>query len=264
MSSDLLRPYVIPPAGKKLPAVMLALAMHLLLFVFLFFGLNWQSRAPATVEAELWSSLPQIAAPQATAPPPDPTPAPPQPVVEPQPIKVVPPPEPPPEADILIREPVKKPPPPKAPPPPPAPAPEPQAKVVKPQKPDKPLPPSDLALLQNQAHAPSSGTQAFTGGPRGDDKYAGRIAAIVKSHTNFPPPAGVQGNPTVTIRIQLLPTGEVRDLEVDKSSGIAAFDDAVVRGIHASSPLPKDVNGKVPATLNLSYSLFDQGQSGSN
>jgi colicin import membrane protein len=261
-SGEFLRPYAVPRAGKKLPSVLLAVLMHGLLLVFLFFGLNWQTRTPQTVDAELWSSLPQIAAPRASAPPPEPTPPVQTPQVDVQPIKVVPPPEPPPVADILIKEPVKKPPPKTTPPPPPQPAPK--AKTVAPPKPEKPVPPSDLAMLQNQANAPSTGTAAFTGGQRGDDKYAGRIAAIVKSHTNFPPPAGVVGNPTVMIRIQLLPSGEVRDLQIEKESGIPAFDDAVVRGIRASSPLPKDVNGRVEPTLDLNYSMFDQGPGGRN
>jgi len=257
ISGEFMRPYAVPRAGRSLPSVVLAIAMHGLLIVFLFFGLNWRTRTPETVDAELWSSLPQIAAPRATAPPPEPTP--PAPVVEPQPIKVVPPPEAPSQADILIKEPVKKPPPKPAPPPPPPP-PAPQAKVVAPPKPEKLLPPSDLALLQNQANAPSTGTAAFTGGQRGDDKYAGRIAAIVKSHTNFPPPPGVVGNPTVTVRIQLLPTGEVRDAQIEKESGVPAFDDAVMRGIRASSPLPKDSNGRVEPTVDLDYKMFDQGE----
>jgi colicin import membrane protein len=38
--------------------------------------------------------------------------------------------------------------------------------------------------------------------------------------------------------VKLLPTGEVQSVRVTQSSGNAAYDEAVVRGIWKSSPLP--------------------------
>jgi colicin import membrane protein len=38
--------------------------------------------------------------------------------------------------------------------------------------------------------------------------------------------------------VRLLPTGEVLNVRVTQPSGNAAFDEAVVRAIEASSPLP--------------------------
>ena len=56
--------------------VALALAVHLLLFLILFFGVQWQSRPPVPIVVELWSEAP---APQSK---PEPTP---EPRVEPRP-----------------------------------------------------------------------------------------------------------------------------------------------------------------------------------
>jgi colicin import membrane protein len=47
----------------------LAFVVHGLLFAFLYFGIRWQSRPPAAIEAELWSEPPRVAAPAAEVPP---------------------------------------------------------------------------------------------------------------------------------------------------------------------------------------------------
>jgi colicin import membrane protein len=81
-----------PPQRGNLRAFTLAIAAHLLLLVALTRGLDWQREVQtAAVEAELWSALPQEA-----APPPPPPPPPPQPVVQapPPPPVVRAPPEP--------------------------------------------------------------------------------------------------------------------------------------------------------------------------
>jgi colicin import membrane protein len=92
-----------PPPPGMLRAIVLALIAHLLLLLALGWGINWK-REPQTIsaEAELWSSLPQEAAPRLVEPPPPPpvvaTPPPPAPVVKEQPK-----PEPgPTQADIAL------------------------------------------------------------------------------------------------------------------------------------------------------------------
>ena len=59
----------------------LAILAHVLLILALAWSVNWKASEPEGVVAELWSSLPQTAAPRAA--PPEPKPAPP--VVEPKP-----------------------------------------------------------------------------------------------------------------------------------------------------------------------------------
>ena len=76
-----------PPA--RLRAIVLAVLAHAILIGALTWGVNWKTSAdmPA-VEAELWSAVPQQAAPRAVeppAPPPEPVPAPPKPTPAPPP-----------------------------------------------------------------------------------------------------------------------------------------------------------------------------------
>lgn len=101
-----------PPGRAR--AVVLAVLAHILLIVALTWGVAWKSGSdqPAVV-AELWSSVPQQAAPRAVDPPvpdkptPPSEPAKPEPKPEPRPVptpKPTPPPEPPPRAQPDTRE----------------------------------------------------------------------------------------------------------------------------------------------------------------
>jgi colicin import membrane protein len=62
------------------------------------------------------------------------------------------------------------------------------------------------------------------------------ISAKVRGNTRLPD--GLKGNPEVRCLVKLLPTGEVQSVQVTQSSGNAAYDEAVVRAIEKSSPLP--------------------------
>lgn len=99
-----------PPARVR--AIALAVLAHVLLIVALTWGVNWKtSTDQPAVQAELWSAVPQQAAPRAEPEPqpePERTPTPPQP---PEPVPAPPPPPPPPprqaepdtrEADLAI------------------------------------------------------------------------------------------------------------------------------------------------------------------
>ena len=104
-----------PRAGRWTGPMGLALVVHALLIAALTWGVSWKTNDPtATFEAELWSRLPQQAAPRAVEPPPPPPPPPePEPKPEPRPEPVVPPkPAPPPpgptEAQIAVQQAKKK------------------------------------------------------------------------------------------------------------------------------------------------------------
>lgn len=104
-----------PHAQGSLRALALAVLVHILLIAALTWGVNWKrSDEAASFEAELWSSLPQQAAPKLAdvspplpvpVPAPVPTPAPPPPP-PPPPVKApevrVAPPEP--DADIALEQ----------------------------------------------------------------------------------------------------------------------------------------------------------------
>ncbi|MFS2208216.1 protein TolA, partial [Variovorax sp. Varisp36] len=78
MSLALDRPEFAPPPQRGTPrAVVLALIAHALLIAALTWGVRWRSDADeGAVDAELWSSTVQQAAPRLQAPPaPTPVPA---------------------------------------------------------------------------------------------------------------------------------------------------------------------------------------------
>ena len=98
-----------PPAEKRsMRAFILAILAHLLLLGALTWGVNWKrSDQASSFEAELWSAVPQQAAPRAIEPPPPPTspaatpPAPTPPVPKPAPPRVSPE---TPDADIALEQ----------------------------------------------------------------------------------------------------------------------------------------------------------------
>jgi colicin import membrane protein len=106
-----------PPAPPgMLRAVLLALVAHALLLAALTWGVHWKQTESAAVEAEIWSSVTQQAAPRAVEPP-TPVPVPPTPVPKPepqpapQPVQKVTPPPPAPvvrDADIALEREKKK------------------------------------------------------------------------------------------------------------------------------------------------------------
>ncbi|CAN7462440.1 cell envelope integrity protein TolA [Variovorax paradoxus] len=97
MSLALDRPEFAPPPQRGTPrAVLLALVAHALLIAALTWGVRWRSDADeGAVDAELWSSTVQQAAPRLSAPQaPTPAPAPPPPAPPPPPPPQVKAPEP--------------------------------------------------------------------------------------------------------------------------------------------------------------------------
>ncbi len=67
-------------------------------------------------------------------------------------------------------------------------------------------------------------------------QYQGLISAKIRGNTRLP--ENLAGNPQAVFRLSVLPTGEIVKISLAKSSGNAAYDEAVRRGIEKSSPLP--------------------------
>jgi colicin import membrane protein len=72
---------------------------------------------------------------------------------------------------------------------------------------------------------------------RGLAKYKAEVANKIRKYIVLPP--GVVGNPESRFEVTQLPSGDVIDVKIRRSSGNAALDAAVERAIHKSSPLPK-------------------------
>jgi colicin import membrane protein len=68
------------------------------------------------------------------------------------------------------------------------------------------------------------------------DEYKARILAKIRR--NIVMPQDLPGNPVVEFDVTVLPGGDILDVRLRKSSGFAAFDNAVERAIALSRPLP--------------------------
>ena len=225
----------------KWSALALAILMHGLLAFALLVSVKWQTR-PQPVMAELWTpaAMPPIEAP---AP-------------EPEPIKETPPP---------IEEKV-------APPQPPAPAkPLPPPDIKLKAKPEK-TPPAEtkkppklsfdeaLAREESQldrrkddqerqrraesevqmmkmAREEQEVQQRKAARAKSEGDYIARIQGKIRGNIVRPP--NLKGNPVAQLVVSQLPTGEILDVKLKRSSGNPQYDDAVERAIRKSSPLPR-------------------------
>ena len=265
----------------KWTALILALVVNLLFVAVLVFSVSWQNRAPSAVTAELYAP-PTKAAPAPVPPQPQPQPQP-QPLPKPLPPPPAPKPSPaiekpdPREADIALkakqaalqkqqqqeaeRERVRK-----------EQArkeaeatklAEQQARAVQAMR-AQALRESQLraqaeqesqmraqaeqesqlrAQAAREAQARAQQAAASAAHDKAEADWIDRIRSKIRS--NVLVPQDIQGNPEAVFDVVQLPTGEIIDVQLRKSSGVPAYDNAVQRAILKSSPLPR------PATPDL-------------
>ena len=243
----------------KLPAGILAVAVHGAFFALLYFGFTWQTLSPATMSVELWQSLPDmIDAPPArpeiekVVPPPQPEKVVEPEVVPPQPEKVVEPeivmPDKKAEAKPVEVKPDKQ---------KPAPVPE---KKVKP-KPTKREMEARIAeqdareqaeqaereraeqaervareRIEQAARERAKQAEQAAAIGRVVDEYTGKIVSKIRRNIVMPP--DVADDARAEFLVTLLPGGTVLGARLTRSSGHAAYDNAVERAILKSQPLP--------------------------
>ena len=80
------------------------------------------------------------------------------------------------------------------------------------------------------------------------NKYAASIQAAIRPNITFDANT-VAGNPIVEIQVGLTPDGTIVSITTVKSSGIDSWDTAATRALKKTDRLPKDENGRAPATL---------------
>ncbi len=196
------------PEPYRLPAGLLAVAVHGAFFALLFFGFSWQTQPPVTMSVELWDSIPgkPAAPPKAASPKVEEQPKaePPKPAVEPEP-------------EIALPE--KK-------------AKEPEKKTRPVEKKTEAAPQEDAAALREQAERAERAAAA----QRVVDEYTARIAAKIRSRIVMPP--GVPDDARAEFAVTVLPGGSVLNPRLLKTSGNAAYDSAVERAILKAQPLP--------------------------
>ena len=287
-----------PPTPGMLRAMGLAVVAHAFLLAALTLGVNWK-RDPVnlTAEAELWSAVPQEAAPRLIEVPPEPVgkPAPPV-VIRPKP------PAPPvaqplqAEADIALKqekqrldklkqkkldqekakekellekealekkrlldkrlqdkreqdkqavEDKKK-----------AATDAKRKDALKAEQDAKKIEAQRDANLKRMAglagatgSAESKGSAQQSSGP--SPSYAGKIRARIRPNIVFSD--DITGNPVAEVEVRAAPDGTIVGSKLSKSSGIKAWDDAVLRAIEKAETLPRDVDGRVPSALLISF-----------
>jgi len=230
------------PAGKRI-SIALAVAVHLLLAAFLFYGVSWQTKSPDAVEVELVRATPEPPAPPVAVPP-APTPEPPPPAPEPKPTP------PPPKPEIAIKEKEK----PKPPPPKPVPAAAPRVDPFQEQLKREAEQLTQRKQVESAAQelAQVKASQAAAARNKGLASYLGKIRDKIRGNIALPP--DIKGNPEAVFEVTQLPSGEVINVRLKKSSGNAALDSAVERAILKSSPLPKPEQSDVfDRLLNIPY-----------
>ena len=82
------------------------------------------------------------------------------------------------------------------------------------------------------------------------DKYGASIQEAIKPNITFNPDS-ISGNPAVVIQVGLSSDGAIMTLTIIRSSGVTAWDTAVLRALEKTERLPKDENGRVPPTLEI-------------
>lgn len=277
-----------PGLGRSLA---LALVAHVLLFAALGLVTNWNTRPiTVTAEAELWSAVPQAAAPAPVntpqtlppgpgTPPPQPAPPPaPQPAETP---KVS-------EADIalqkkrekelqqakekekqLAREKARK---------------EQAEKDQKEREAQEKkrqaeqrkkqearqeaqekaeaaraeaLRQENLRRMQGLAGATggenATGSAARSSGPSAS--YAGRLVGRIRP--NIVMTGEIAGNPRTEVEVRVAADGTILSSRIVKSSGVKAWDDAVLRAIEKTEVFPKDIDGRVPPVMVLGFRPTD-------
>jgi colicin import membrane protein len=242
-------------------AGLLAVLVHVIFFAFMIFGLNWKTYPTEPVMVDLWNSLPPAVQPaiKAAPPPPEPKPVQPPPEAAPLPPRIETPP-PPPKPDIALKEKIEKP----KPVEPVEKKPVEKKELVKKEqeqkerkekerkekerkeqelKEQKERVAAEVAQLQREQQEANAKAQAKAAQAAAQSRLANEMAEykakiLAKIRRNIVMPPDLPGNPVVEFDVTLLPGGDILDVRLRASSGFAAFDSAVERGIFLSKPLP--------------------------
>lgn len=110
-------------------------------------------------------------------------------------------------------------------------------------------------LRRIQGLAGASGGETATGtalrnaGPSGS--YGGKVAAKVKPNIVYPD--ALAGNPRAVVEVRAAPDGTITGKRLIQSSGNKAWDDAVLRALDKTESLPRDIDGRVPSSLEIGF-----------
>ena len=148
-------------------------------------------------------------------------------------------------ADVRPRPPVETPPPPA-----PAAAPAPPVASVGPAAAGTGT--AEVGSTKGSGVELASGDRGEGSGGSALGYYLGLVDYKISTNWN-PVAAGASKDNVVVIRFRVLPSGNVRDVELEASSGDAGLDNAAMRAIRQSLPLPPFPNLLNERFLNLRY-----------
>ncbi|MBA4175066.1 MAG: cell envelope integrity protein TolA [Leptothrix sp. (in: Bacteria)] len=273
LSHDALLPR--PPGGNG-PGAVLALLVHAALVAALTVSVDWRARTPDAVSAELWASVPQAAAPPAPEPAPEPAPPPRAPAPAPT---STPPPQPAPqpaEPDIATQRAERR----KA----EAERKKAEADAAAERKrvaTEKKRAADEKAQREKDAQAEretraqeerlaqqreenlrrmmsqaggateqrSVGAATRSAAPSA--AYAGRLVALIRGNLVFA--GSVPENVAAEVEVSAAASGTIIARRLVKSSGHKDWDDAVLRAIDRTTSLPRDIDGRVPSRLVITF-----------
>lgn len=113
------------------------------------------------------------------------------------------------------------------------------------------------AQAEQEARARAEQAAASAARNNAQARWIDQIRSRIRGYINLPP--DIPGNPEAIFDVVQLPTGEIIDVKLRKSSGVHAYDDAVQRAILKASPLPKPVPADLfQRSLELHFRPLDQ------
>jgi colicin import membrane protein len=113
-----------------------------------------------------------------------------------------------------------------------------------------------LAQMQGMAGPPGStgnglgksGTGSGSGGNATSPGYADKVRRVVRPNISWG--GETEGLETV-IAVRCSPTGTLLSATIAHSSGNPAWDDAALRAVQRSDPMPQDIDGKTPGSFRI-------------
>ena len=112
---------------------------------------------------------------------------------------------------------------------------------------------ANIRRMQGLANATggetATGTALNSLGPSAG--YGDRVAAAVKPNIVFT--ENVAGNPSAEVEVRAAPDGTITSRRLLKSSGVKAWDEAVLRALDKTERLPKDTDGRVPPQIPMVF-----------
>ena len=95
----------------------------------------------------------------------------------------------------------------------------------------------------------ATGTAQRAAGP--SDSYGGRIRARIKPNITFT--EDITSNASADVEVRCAPDGTIVGKKLIKSSGNAAWDNAVLKAIDKTEVLPRDTDGRIHSPLVISF-----------